>query len=591
MKQKALLLAGIFLFSSMVFSQNKKLSVSVKPEQKTVKAGQKANLIITCEIADGFHISDVSSGMFSVKPEPAEGVEFGKPEYPEPDKDPVAGFVYRGTIKIKLPFKVVSAKSDVVKAVVSVNFQPCTEDGTVCYPPDRASGSTQIKVSGKAIKKAEQIIKNTDKDTAVDLEDQESSGMAGKLSRALSKGSWMAFLIVFLGGLLTSFTPCVYPMIPITIAVIGAQASGGKLKGFILSLFYVLGIAVTFTTLGVVAAKTGALFGTFAQHPVALIIISTIFFVMGLSMLGVFIVQVPSSISSKLSGKKRKGFLGAFLTGLIAGIVVSPCVSPLLVVILTWVAKTGSVLLGAGLLFIFSLGLGVLFILIGTFSGVLKALPKSGTWMEFVEKGFGIILTALAIFFIKNAVPAFIYSMLWAAYFIVFATYTGAFNSITKETTGKEKLSKSIAVIFLVIGISIMFFTIGNRMGFQARTGISGVTQEESMWYNSDDIGLQKAAELNKPVVIDFYADWCAACKELDEKTWSKSEVMKTLENYIPIKLDMTLNDEKVKKIQAKYKIVGMPTVIILSSSGKELYRFEGFKGHEEVNQILKKYL
>ncbi|MCD6116341.1 protein-disulfide reductase DsbD [bacterium] len=588
MRKSVLLFAGLFMFASLVIAQEKKLSVSVKPVPSIVKQGENGTLVVTCDVADGFHVSDVSSGMFSVKPFTVNGIEFAEPVYPKADKDAVAGYVYRGKIEIKVPFKV-KANSAVKKYILKtkVSFQPCTEDGTVCYPPDDAAGSTEL-----IVKEGSGAVSASDnsQQEIINFESNDES-IAGRLNNALNKGSLMAFLIVFLGGLLTSLTPCVYPMIPITIAVIGAQASGGKLKGFILSLFYVLGIAVTFTSLGVLAAKTGAMFGTFAQHPAALIVISLIFFLMGLSMLGAFIIQVPSSISSKLRGKKKKGFLGAFLTGLIAGIVVSPCVSPLLVVILTWVARTGSVVLGASLLFTFSLGLGVLFILIGTFSGVLKALPKSGTWMEYIEKGFGLLLIALALFFVKNAVSPFIYSMLWALLLIVGSVFMGAFAPVHSDSVGKEKVKKAIGIIFLLTGSLIMLFSMGEKMGYaEMKSSGSHVSGESSMWYSSDTIGLQNAAETGKPVIIDFYAEWCAACKELDEKTWPKPDVSKELEKYVPVKLDMTANDEGIKILQKKYKIVGMPTVIIMSPDGKELYRFEGFKGPEEVLNILKKF-
>jgi len=588
MRKHILFIAGLLLFSSLSMAQEKKLSVSVKSEPSILKQGDKGTLIVTCNVAEGFHISDVSSGMFSVTPFSVDGIEFGKPVYPKADKDAIAGYVYRGKIEIKVPFNIkrdAAVKKYILKTKVS--FQPCTEDGTVCYPPDDVTGSAELTVENGS---GELSVSDNSQQEVVTSDNKDTS-IADRLNNALNKGSWMAFLIVFLGGLLTSFTPCVYPMIPITIAVIGAQASGGKLKGFILSLFYVLGIAVTFTSLGVLAAKTGAMFGTYAQHPVALIIISTIFFLMGLSMLGAFIVQVPSSISSKLSGKKKKGFLGAFLTGLVAGIVVSPCVSPLLVVILTWVARTGSVALGAGLLFTFSLGLGMLFILIGTFSGILKALPKSGTWMDYIEKGFGVLLVGLALFFVKNAVSPFVYSMLWAVFLIVAAVFMDAFAPVHSDSLGKEKVKKALGIVLLIFGGLMIFFSMSNRMGYsRVKSGSVQISQESSMWYSSDTIGMQNAAETGRPVLIDFYAEWCAACKELDEKTWSKSSVQKELEKYVPVKLDMTDNNDTIKALQKKYKIIGMPTVLIISPEGKELYRFEGFKGPDEVLNILKKY-
>ena len=583
-RMAAIFLCAVFA-ANTAFSQDTIVKVSVEPVKTTMRAGEQSSLNVVCDIDEAFHISDVTSGMFSVTPKPVQGVEFGEPAYPQGEADAVSGTVYRGTIHVRVPFTVLSVPGNgQIRIQVKVGFQPCTEDGMVCYPPDETVSHTDITVVQGAETGSITVQNNRDQELTAS-----NASIAARLGDALQKGSFTAFLIVFLGGLLTSFTPCVYPMIPITIAVIGAQASGGKLKGFVLSLFYVLGIAVTFTSLGVIAAKTGALFGTYAQHPAVLILISAIFLLMGLSMLGAFVVQIPSSVASKLRGKKKSGFVGAFLTGLVAGIVVSPCVSPLLVVILTWVAKTGSVLLGAGLLFTFSLGLGVLFIVIGTFSGAIKALPKSGTWMEYIERGLGLLLIILALVFIKPVLPSPVYTLAWAGLFIVLSVFLGSVTHLGSGASSKEKLSKAAGLILLVAGSTIVFFSIGARMGVSPVKG-PAAQAEESAWYSTESEAFKAAGQQGKPVLIDFYAEWCAACKELDEKTWPAPAVAEELARYIPLKLDMTDNGPETKALQEKYSIVGMPTVIILDPDGTERYRFEGFKGPEQVAGILRTY-
>ena len=531
-----------------------------------VAIGQKGQIVVHYDIDPGFHIGDVAAGFFKVEPVALPGWRFGEAIIPESEETPYGG-QYSGLIDVSIPFAVgPEALVGESRVTVKVTYQPCSEEG-VCYPPEDVTLQVPVTVEpGQA----------------------GGGSISERLASALEKGSIVAFLLVFLGGFLTSFTPCVYPMIPITIAVIGAQAGGGRLKGFTLSLFYVLGLATMFTALGVIAAKTGALFGSLAQHPVTLAVIGAIFFFMGLSMLGFYTVRVPSSVQTKLQGKRRSGFLGAYLTGVVAGVVVSPCVSPLLVVILTWVAKTGSLALGVGLLFSFALGLGVLFILIGTFSGVLKSLPKSGGWMEVVEHAFGILLVGLALFFVRPLFAPWMYKALWGAALVAFATFGGVFSALTDVADHKAKMGKALAVIALILGAGLLLSVVLPQAG-PAVSAVGAPVQTASGhelpagWLPSETEGLAQAQAESKPVMVDFWADWCAACHELDERTWPNAEVRAALEGFVKIKIDQTKNGEAEKALQKKYGVVGLPTVIFLSPAGEELGRFEGYQPPDKV--------
>lgn len=553
------------------------LAAEVKPT--ALKKGEQGEMVITCQVREGFHISAASSNLFSVRPKAVAGIRFGDAVYPIGEEEEYVGYVYRGKIEVSIPITIMGGALEGENVLISeVAYQSCDESSGVCFAPTTESVQTAVTVEpGKGVTPPQGI---------------ERGGIAGRLDRSLAQGSWVAILIVFLGGLLTSFTPCVYPMIPITIAVIGAQATGGKLKGFILSLFYVLGIAITFTSLGVIAAKTGGLFGAFAQHPIAVILIASIFFLMGLSMLGVFVMQLPASVATKLQGKKRSGFLGAMLTGLVAGLIVSPCISPILVVILTWVAQTGSVMLGIGLLASFSLGLGVLFILIGTFSGVLRNLPKSGGWMEIIERAFGVLLVGLAIIFLKPLLPMFIYLLVWALFLIITGTFIGGFSVLDHEATRQKKLGKALGIAAVVVGACLVFFAFSQWFGLSVGStqSTSQVSIEKSFWINSEEAGFQAAKAQNKLVLLDFTADYCTACHELEEKTWPDLAVRAEMQRFIPIQLDLSKTDDVTKRLQQKYSILGMPTIIILTAAGEELGRFEGFKPPEEVVQILQKF-
>jgi len=581
MKRKTIftlsLVLSLLLLHTLVAQEDKVVTFQVHVQPPEIARGGKGTIHIRYEIAEGYHISDASSGIFQVSPKPAEGIEYQEPGFPQPEEDDYGKF-HSGAFSVQIPFQVKSSASPgSLTLLIETTVQPCSEEGGICYPPE-----------SHEVKGAVEILSNI---VESNTSPPSSNSISDRVSRALEQGSILAFLFVFIGGILTSLTPCVYPMIPITIAVIGAQATGGKLRGFVLSLFYVLGLAVTFSTLGLIAARTGALFGSHTQHPGVILFVATVFLLMGLSLLGAFVIQMPSSLASKFQGKKRSGFGGVFLTGLLAGLVASPCISPILVVILAWVAKSGSVILGVGLLFSFSLGLGVLFVLIGTFSGILKNLPKSGGWMEIIERGFGVLLVVLAIVFVRPLLQPFIYQMVWAVFLIVLGTFVGAFAPLEKESSSKTKLGKAMGVIAILLGTCLFFFGMAGKLGWQQGAVISQNHEELYQWIPDDEEGFRQSEISQMPVLIDFYADWCRTCKELDEKTWPDPEVQTFINQYVLVKLDLTKNDEITRAYKTKYNVIGPPTVILFDVAKNEIVRFEGFKPPGEVIPFLQKGL
>jgi len=228
-------------------------------------------------------------------------------------------------------------------------------------------------------------------------------GFLQGLEGYLSASPFLAYIAVFLSGVLTSFTPCVYPMIPITIAYIGGRSGESRLKGLFLSIFYVIGMAATYSALGAFAALTGKLFGAASTNPILYLIVANIFIFLGLSMLDVFTLPIPSFLTSRQPGKKSGGYLGAFMVGLLAGTVAAPCTAPVLGVVLTFVAAKQNVIYGMTLLFIFSIGLGTLLIIVGTFAGLMSSLPKTGTWSVVIKKFFGWVMIGTGEFFLVQA--------------------------------------------------------------------------------------------------------------------------------------------------------------------------------------------
>jgi thioredoxin:protein disulfide reductase len=458
-------------------------------------------------------------------------------------------------------------------------------------PPAPAGAPAGTPVETQAAAPAE-----TQAATPAGVTPASEGGLAGRLQEALARRSFLAFLLVFLGGLATSFTPCVYPMIPITISYIGGR-SKGKLGGFFLSIFFVLGIAMTYSTLGVVAASTGALFGSAMQSTPVLIVVSLVFFSMGSSMLGAFDLALPSGMQTRLQAGPRAGVVGAFLMGIITGLVASPCVGPVVVVLLAFVAKIGSIGLGFLLLFTFALGLGMLFLVIGTFAGALNALPQAGGWMDTVKHVFGVILLAMGIFYIRSLIgPTFTW-IISGIFVLLVGTFMGAFRPIKEEEPKSVLFRKGFGIVLLLVGAFALLVGMARYtkipLGPGAMTAMSEqaadpVAREGLAWVPDDATGLEQARSLGKPAVMDFYADWCAACKELDEKTWPDPTVRQEASRFVAIKMDMTDRNQRNSAKQAQYKVPGLPTVIFFDSAGNEVRRFFGFKSAQDVLPIMR---
>ncbi len=396
---------------------------------------------------------------------------------------------------------------------------------------------------------------------------------------AMKKGVLFAFFFVFLGGILTSLTPCVYPMIPITLAVIGARTKGQtKLKSFCLSFTYVLGIAVTYSLLGVGAASTGAMFGAALANIYVVTVIAILFILMGLSMYGLFEIQAPAFIRDRLGSQQvGSGFGGAFLTGLISGIVASPCIGPVLVTILTWIAQSGNKALGFGLLFTFAMGMGILLILLGTFSHMLNKVPKGGPWMEAVKFTFGTVMVAMALYYVQPIYPPWLYHGLLAIALILIASFYGAFDSNT-ELSPLGKLRKGIMIGVLAIGLMFSLIAVADRANikFLSDASMSGTAgggtdahAGKSVWKNYSEAAIEEAAKDGKAVLVDFFAEWCAACKELEHATFPDPRVRALENKYVFLKIDATEDSPELQRLKKKYSVIGLPTLIIYDVKGQ----------------------
>jgi thioredoxin:protein disulfide reductase len=402
-----------------------------------------------------------------------------------------------------------------------------------------------------------------------------ASAPTDAFSQALARGPVFAGMAAFAGGLLTAATPCVYPMIAITVSIFGAREATTRGQAMLLSTSFVMGIVALFTPMLVGAALTGSLFGTFLSNRFVILGIVAIFVALAASMFGAFEMVLPDSIMSRLSSVGGIGYGGAFVLGLVSGIVAAPCTGPVLTGILLWIGQSRSVLLGSVVGATFALGLGLPFWLVGAFA---VSLPKGGKWMLGVKSFFGTVMLVVALYFLKNAFPglkalahpdpAF---MAMAAGLSVLGIALGAVHLSWDDGGVVVKVRKVAGVTAAVVG------------GFLLWTAIE-LPRGSLTWEHSEELAAAKARSEKRPLLVDFTAEWCAACKELAKETFSDPRVMAkaVAANFVAVKVDAT-NDEdpQVDAVKGKYRVVGLPTVVLIDSNGKERRRFNEFVGPE----------
>ncbi len=424
--------------------------------------------------------------------------------------------------------------------------------------------------------------------------------LADRVSESFEKSLWLAYVLVFFGGILASFTPCVYPMIPITVAVIGAGSAGSRRKGFGLSVIYVLGIAITYSALGAAAASTGRAFGSFTQTFPVLLGIGLLLGVLGASMFGFFEIQPPRFLA-KLQSKRGQGQVGVLLMGAVTGIVASPCLGPVLIAMLAWIAKTGDVFKGFSMLFVFAVGMGLLLIAIGTFAGVLAALPKSGAWMVRVRELLGLVLAGAGVYYIGLALATrgvperstwmvAIGTALAVLGYIIRGTKRSAGDEVEPVAPGMTRfLRKGVGLVVVVAGVYVAL--VGLSQGGLAPSWLSSGppgTQSRAgggvVWAKSYESGMREARVENRPVMIDFFADWCVYCKKLESDVFTNKQVAAESKRFVNIKVDADRHED----IAREHKVLGLPTLVFLDSAGAESARIESFVKADKLLERMK---
>jgi thioredoxin:protein disulfide reductase len=400
-------------------------------------------------------------------------------------------------------------------------------------------------------------------------------------TRALSGGPMTAALAAFVGGLLVSLTPCVYPMIAVTVGVFGARKAESRWKGLVLSASFVFGMMVMFVGLGLFAALTGSVFGGALQSTWVVLAISSLFVLMALSMFGAFELTLPSGLLNRLAAVGGLGIRGAFLLGLVSGIVASPCTGPVLTGILAWIATTRDLLLGTFAMSAFALGLGVPFFVVGTFA---VQLPKGGRWMVAVKTGLGVVLLVVALYFAAGKLPVLSSLIPRGAVGWMSALLAIIAGSIIAWVLARSWSNQAAARVAYVL--SIACFTLS---GFAVTTLLTRADQTLSWQHQSYRASRVRAQTEKLPLLIDFTASWCTACKELDRLTFADPQVRAEAGRFLAVKVDATVDDDpEVVAAMRELSVKGLPTVVLLDSSGREAKRFTDFVGASEFLRALR---
>ena len=544
------------------------------------KSDNQENVIVKWSIAEGYYLYQEK---ISVKLNQAETSSFDVPTFsisPEDYNDP-----YFGLMKIfKKPVQAIfKASQPPFKAedVIEIAYQGCTEG--FCYPPE----VKEIKVADLPIVQVTDTEKTSEKSTALSAQPKAEQD---RLAESLFNSKYAVFGF-FLLGLGLAFTPCVLPMLPLLSAiVIGQNQRPNMWRAFALSFVYVQGMALTYTLLGLIVAAIGLPFQVALQHPYVMIGLSIIFVLLALSMFGVFTLQLPSSLQTKLSllsqQQKAGAFGGVFLMGMIAGLVASPCTSAPLSGALLYVAQSGDLFTGAITLYLLALGMGVPLILITLFGN--KILPKSGMWMETVKKLFGFVMLALPVFLISRILPdewtPRLWAMLGTAFFIWFAF------QMPKNGTGW--LFRILFLVAAMISVKPLQAWVWGESSAQSAIENKLVSHVEFKQVKSEAELQQALAENNKSLVmLDLYADWCVACKEFEKETFSDPRVQKNFGDMLLLQVDMTKNSEENRALMTKYKVLGLPTILFFNQDGKEIEgsRVNGFMPPVEFLQWIEK--
>lgn len=562
----------------------------------SVAAGGRAVAHVKITIEHGWHVNSNPPALeynipTSVALDDALGLRSGRARYPAGRQEKFAFeetplLVYDGTFEVSVPLTAAdTARSGSLRG--KLEFQACNDE--VCLPP--ASVAFQVPVT-VTVTAAATGVGVSREDSAALAEPEppvpatrdagtftttppaggaDRTGQLAKLEKALAGGAAGWFLALFAGGLLLNLTPCVFPMVGITVSIFGARQKEALAKSVTSAILYVLGICVTYTLLGVVAALTGGLFGATLQNPWVMVVLGGMMLVLSLGMFGVYELQPPVWLMSRLGGAQATSFVGAFLSGLGVGIIAAPCVGPFVLAVLAIVAQKADVGFGLRTMFTLSLGLGFPYIFLAIFSSLLVSLPRSGDWMVWVKHVFGAIMVAFGLYFASLGIMPGLTPWVLPTCAIVGGILLGFVDKSAGPRGAFRAFAQVFGLLFVVLGLipaTLMVQASLRTMTFKPY----------------DAAAVEASVRSGRPVMVDFSADWCIPCHEMELTTLSDPRVVAAAKRFDRYKVDLTkYTSPEADSSRKRFGISGVPTIVFLDADGREvtLARVEGFLAAE----------
>ena len=564
------------------------------------------SLHLSWAIADGTYLYEEK---ISLSLEDAEQVAIGEFELPpaeikadtvRPDGSIGDVAIYQDRVDFNLPL--LRGSTEPTSVTLVAKYQGCAERG-ICYPPQ----TSKFQLALPAATTAAELPSPQEAAATADAQSPPPPvSEQDEIAATLAGGNLWAAVALFFGfGLLLAFTPCVFPMIPILSGIIAGQGPDiTTRKAFWMSLVYVLAMALTYALVGLLAGMGGANLQAAFQNPWVLSVFALVFVALSLSMFGFYDLQLPSGVQSKLtelSNRQQGGnLIGVAIMGVLSALIVGPCVAPPLAGALIFIGQTGDALLGFAALLALGLGMGAPLVAIGTSAG--KLLPRAGAWMDAVKAVFGVALLAVAIVLLERILPPAVAMVLWALLMICSAVYMGAVQTLAADASGWRKLWKGLGLVLLGYGVLMLVgAAAGGKDTVQPLRGLSfgggSAAQQHAAFRivkTVDDLDRELAAAkaAGKPAMLDFYADWCVSCKEMERYTFSDPSVIAEMDRFVLLQADVTKNDDQDQALmQGRFGIPGPPAILFFDALGEELrgYRVVGFKPAEEFAEHLRR--
>ena len=569
-------LASVLFLSPLSFAKTPTVSVEVIHSHDKYENSKSHPVLLKLTVAKEWYIHSTKEEGYLIPTvlsfAKSEGINITNISFPDPEEkefeyasDPVD--VYGDTFYVNLTMQIGKGlKEGLYKITGELSYQACSEKS--CLAPETTPIAFNLPVvpEGTATSPINQDV----------FESAESGKTAGL---DFDSGLLLVLLVIFLQGLALNLTPCVYPLIPITLSFFGGRSDKSQGSTVLSGIVYLAGLCITNSIMGVSAALSGSMLGSALQNPLVLVFIALVMTTLAFSFFGFWEFELPSFLTS-MASKNYQGYFGTFFMGLTLGIVAAPCIGPFVLSLLLYVGQKGDVLLGFLYFSTLGIGLGLPLCILAIFSGALNSLPKSGDWMVWIRKIFGWVLIGMGYYYVRPLISSEILEhIILLCLAVIAGIHLGWVDKSGKKIASFKYVKKGLSILIVISGIFYMY------TAFDLEEGVNWTA------YNEDV--LKEAAENSKPAIMDVYADWCGPCRVMDSEVFTKPEIISLSENFVMVRIDITRKIENQEEIQKKYSIEGAPTVIFFDKSGNELpqFRIESEIEADEFKSHMKKAL